>query len=144
MDFIFRPLMSDTNFQAEFGWLNNINVNSPNQGLTVAAQGGYITIRGYAGSTTPTYHSVSNSYSTNVWYRGSIEIGPDGNRDALVKIVESDTGTSVIDTAVSSSSFPARTVAVGSGVRVFLYASTGTTNLCDIDFLGILLPTQRR
>ena len=143
-DFIFRPLLNDTNFQADFGWLNNINVNTPNQGLTVTAQGGYLTVRGYTGTTTPNFHSVSNAYSTNVWYRGSIEIGPDGSRDAIVKVVESDTGNSIMNTTFSSSSFPARTVAVGNDTRAFLYASTGVTNICDFDYLGILLPTQRR
>lgn len=141
-DFVLRPLRADTNtVAAEVGWMNNINVNVTAQGLTVAFHNGQITIRSYTGSTNANFHTVSNSYVTTGWYRGSIEISNDTNRVATITVVDSDSGSSLINTTWTN--FPARTVAVGHGARSFQYVG-GSSNLCDYDFLGVLLNTQRR
>lgn len=139
-DIILRPLQSDTNTVVEAGWMNNININSPNQGLTVAFQNGYITMRSYTGTTNANFHTVSNAYTVNTFYRASLSIGSGAGREANLTVVESDTGTSILST--SWTNFPSRTVAVGSDIRAFQYTG-GSSNIVDFDYIGALLPTQR-
>lgn len=140
---IFRPLSANNTNTVRFGWFDSTTPNSANNAVFVEFSAGNISGRSNVGSTTPTITASTNAFSQDVWYRAYIAIGPDSNRTAVFRVIESDTGNVVWTNLLSS--IPARTVPLGHAFMAFVNGAPGaTTNIADLDWIGMKPGTSRR
>lgn len=140
---IFRPLSANNTNTVRFGWFDNTTPNSALNAVFVELSAGNISGRVNVGSTTPTITASTNAFSQDVFYRAHLIIGPDSNRTAIFRVVESDTGNVVWTNYLGS--IPARTVSMGHSFMAFVNGAPGlATNIVDLDWIGMKPGTSRR